>query len=221
MPHNRFFSPLPLNGPGTLPLSSEEARHLKVMRCKPGSEVDLIDGQGSLALATVVDREHLQIVSVQKFPKPKPFIQLLIAIPHSSHLDWMVEKMTELGVGTMTFFPGKLSVAKTIKLERVNRIALAATKQSGRLYLPTIEIIPKLIKPMKPAYFGSLDKNDDYLTAAEGDTVFIIGPEKGFHPIELQLFKDWGIPGKRLNNNILRAETACVAASAILLTRAH
>jgi 16S rRNA (uracil1498-N3)-methyltransferase len=111
-------------------------------------------------------------------------------------------------------------VSKTVKFERLNRLVIAAMKQSGRLYVPTLELKTKFEKPKQLCFYGSLNQEDTYLTSAKEDTAFIIGPEKGFHPTELEQFKEWNIFGKRLNHNILRAETASIAAAAILLTRA-
>jgi 16S rRNA (uracil1498-N3)-methyltransferase len=228
MPHDRFFSHVPLNKGGSIPLNPTEARHLKVMRHKAGDTVELVDGQGNLATATVIDSEHLQITQVAHQKKPLPEIHLAVALPHPSLLDWMVEKVTELGVDSLLFFPGKLSEFKTLKpnqIERLNRILIAATKQCGRLYLPTLTLSPPLknwAKPTMNAYFGSLDPKDGYLVdnqQTSKSTLFFVGPEKGFHAEEYALFQKWGIEGKQLNSNILRAETAAVAAAAILLTR--
>lgn len=214
MPHNRFYASVPLTG--TVELPEEEQRHLKVMRCQPGEAIEVIDGHGALAQGIVLEDKTVQIVSVKHYPKPKPFVQMSLAIPQAGHLDWMVEKLTELGVAKISLFPGKLSISAKVNLERVQRIVVAATKQCGRLYLPAIELLTQMEKPTLPSFFGDLEAQE-YLQPGQDPVNFFIGPEKGFHPIELQLLHQWGVISKRLSINVLRAETAAVAAASILL----
>ncbi len=218
MPHDRFF----VSQIGD-PLTQEEARHLKVMRKRVHDHVELIDGQGNLAIAEIVET-GFKILSLTKFPKPFLKVHLMIALPHPTHLDWVVEKVTELGVDSITLFPGKLSDSKTIKLERLERLATAATKQCGRLYLPKIDLKSPLPKwPKTQGFFGSMDTQDphilDVIEKTAENITFFIGPERGFDRSEIDLLKAWGCIGTRLNINTLRAETAAVAASTLLLTR--
>ncbi|MCB1119475.1 MAG: 16S rRNA (uracil(1498)-N(3))-methyltransferase, partial [Chlamydiia bacterium] len=162
MPAERFFAPLPHTS-----LTGEECRHLiRVMRARVGDTIELIDGKGTLTTAeiTAIDKERclLRPLKQHHFPPTLPPLILAQALPRQNRLDTIVEKGTELGMSTLWLFPGDRSEKKGVSLERLTAITIAATKQCGRLHLPTIALMPPLTEWENlptPTYYGTLAPN--------------------------------------------------------------
>jgi 16S rRNA (uracil1498-N3)-methyltransferase len=221
MPANRFFLEDPLTNPH---LSGEEFHHLKtVMRAKLGDTFEIVNGNGLLALAKIIQitNSSASFEIIQKTEEPPPSVQLILAqaFLRPSLLDWVIEKGTELGATQFWLFPASLSEKKEItpnQLKRLHHLTLSALKQCGRLYLPTIEIKPPLSlweKPKETLLFGSLDPHSKPFERIASSIVIVIGPEKGFSHEEHQILeKKLGGVGVKLHTNTLRAETAALCA---------
>ncbi len=229
MPHDRYYTPRPLSPDQTLVLSGEEARHARVMRAKAGGQIELINGKGAIATATLLEvkkRElEVRVEAVQMEEEPAPHLILAQALPKPSRLDLILEKGTELGASRFLLFPGERSEKTTLstnQLERAKRITIAAMKQSGRLYLPEIQLMPPLEKWTdfpKTALFGDLREGAPLLKNAlpEGpEAAFFVGPEAGFTEGEITLLEQRGAKGVKLHNLILRTDTAPLVALALL-----
>lgn len=233
MPEKRFFTPLSLEPQAAITLAGEEAHHLQhVMRCKVKDHVELINGKGFLADAEIIKTKketvELFIHSVREEKADSFEIILAQGMPRPNRLDPILEKCTELGVSQIWLFPGMLSEKKELKpsqLKRMENIVIAATKQSGRLFLPTIEAKPPLAKwqpPREPSYFGDIDPKAPALYSAwtqeppKNAVIFFVGPEQGFHSDELELFNTWGTKGVKLHHNILRTDTAPLCALSLI-----
>jgi len=223
MPVDRFFFDAPLKGP-SLKLSGAELHHLaRVMRVQEGEAVELVNGKGELASAKVVSlhKEYAELaVESHSFQGAGPEVVLAQALPRSSNLDWIVEKGTELGASAFWLFPGDLSEKKDVSengLERLKALTISAMKQSGRLWLPRIEIKPKLAAwgPVEGTLlFGDLSQEAKKMAPPlEAPIVFFVGPEKGFSKREEEFLRG-AAKGVRLHDNVLRAETAAIAALA-------
>lgn len=220
MPHNRFFVDSPFHAKERLELR-EEARHLKVMRIRPGEEIELVNGRNQLAKARLIDAQTAEILSIENKSPPFPII-LCQAIPRLNRLDTIVEKGTELGMTELWLFPGKLSEKKNIPLDRTQKIAISAMKQCGRLDLPLIKPAPPISQwdPLPhPAYFGDVSETaPPFLSIIQkGEGIcFIVGPEAGFTPEEEMDLKKMGVQGVKLHPWILRTDTAPVAALSLI-----
>ncbi len=223
MPADRFFIPSPLKAP-TVVLEGEELHHLaKVMRVRLGETIEIVNGQGELAEAEVIalDKKtaELKIISRQTAPPPPQILILAQALTRPSSLEWIVEKGTELGADEFWLFPGDRSEKKELspsQLRRLETILINALKQCGRLYLPKIVLMPSLDKWQAPngsLFFGEISSEAKLLQGPFAKTVmFFIGPEKGFSPEETKLLAKLKAKGISLHENILRAETAAIAA---------
>jgi len=220
MPANRYFIPSPLTSPIALP--KDELRHLKVvMRARAGDMLEVVNGEGVLAICKVLPSYQLDIVETKITPPPPEMI-LAQGFIRPALLDWVIEKGTELGATGFWLFPGDLSEKNSISeshLERLKHLTISALKQCGRLYLPTIEILPPIKqweKPPIPLFFGSLEPQAAVLTA-KPPAIIAIGPEKGFsREEEVWLKEKLDGKGAKLNNGTLRAETAAVCALSLL-----
>lgn len=232
MPHYRFFIDIPLQQQKECFLEGSEYHHMaKVMRLRVGDEIELVNGTGYLANATLVHLEKQHAVCLIKKalfeqPQKNPFI-IAQAILKGSSLELIVEKNTELGAHSIWIFPAIYSEKKVVSehpLERLRKHTLSALKQCGRLYLPEIRLFSSLTEVLKrpeiEVLYGDLSPSALPLSKTIRDpnktTVFVVGPEQGFHETELTLLRDHGAQGVSLHKNILRAETASIAASACL-----
>lgn len=229
MPHDRYFTENPITLGSYLSLDEEESHHLHVMRKHWGDCVEIINGKNCLAQACIIktEKKHtlLHITDLQIFSPPPPLI-LAQALPRITRLDEIVEKGTEIGATEFWLFPGEKSEKKEIKdkdLTRLKRITISATKQCGRLDLPSIKVKTALCSWGDnfsfPAFFGDLSKdasplNEEWIKK-EG-TIFFVGPESGFSDKEILILKKLNVKGVKLNPYILRAETASIVSLSLI-----
>jgi len=195
-------------------LSPEESRHaLRALRLGPGDRVTVFDPNETWTGEIESTAGKVTIRLVEQIPAPRlPHVVVAAAAPKGARLDWMIEKLAELGVAE--FIPVKFarSVVEPgeAKKKRMEKIARAAAKQSGA---PVMKISPERAVGQLPA--------DAWLAAPGGSErpptgggVVIIGPEGGFTSEEEARF------ARRfsLGPTILRIETAAVVAAARLLS---
>ena len=231
MPEKRFFIKGPLTVYSLFELTGEEAQHFKVMRCREGDNVEVINGEGNLAQAKVncIGKRTitLEILSIKTSSNPNFEIILAQAIPKINRLDTILEKSTELGVSKIILFPAEFSEKKELspnQLQRIENILIAATKQCGRLYLPVLELKPSLDKWAKPKsdalYFGDVSPNAPLFKnawdARTNNAMFFVGPEQGLSEKEEKLLKGWDAKGVKLHSNILRTDTAPLTALSLI-----
>lgn len=226
MPKERFFSPIPLINQAEVVLSEQEFHHLRhVMRMEEGEEVEIVNGQGVLAkgvIASIRKKEaHIELQTVNYTEKPVNTLILYQALPRIQRLDFIVEKGTELGMTHLYLFPGDKSERKGLtdkQLQGLKEQAISALKQCGRLFLPEIAWfgpIQSWPKFERNTYFGDLE-SEEYLKPGQGSVAFCVGPESGFSKNEIEALQQLGAEGRRLHPNILRTDTAAIAALAIL-----
>lgn len=224
MPAHRFFLNSPLTH-STLSLSEEELHHLKhVMRARPGDTVEIVNGKGTLVQARLLDATHLEITHRHQEPPPSRTLVLAQALTRPALLDWIIEKGTELGATHFWLFPGELSDKKELsphQLERLSTLLISALKQCGRLYLPTLEIKPRLLlwqRPPGTLLYGSFAPGAKPLQPhAPSPVIIFIGPEKGLSNGEESFLENkLHASPVTLHPNILRAETAALCALSVL-----
>ena len=225
---------------GRLEMTGAEAHHLAtVRRRRGGDEVELFDGQGGWARATICEIQRqkvvLEVTQVEKFDPPQGPAIIIAANPaKGERFDRLISKCTELGVNRI--YPVRYE--RTVKqaqggqvVERWNKLAIAAAKQCERLFLPVIaavEPLQNVLQRLKEEYpqgtilVGERDAEAEPLVevpmAQEAMTV-LIGPEGGFTRGELEELEGQGAIKVRLTDTILRVETAAMAAAAILTAR--
>jgi 16S rRNA (uracil1498-N3)-methyltransferase len=223
----RFYTTDKFLAGSTIYLSGNEHHHLsRVMRMREGDEIELVNGTGSLASAKVLkidkERTSVHIDKVEHSPLPKSQIMLGIPFMRPSKLEWVIEKGTEVGADAFYLYPADHSTQDSLsdhQIERLRNITISALKQSGRLHLPHLEILShleSLLKKEAEVFFG--DVRSSTLLFKQGSnepSLFVTGPESGFSKEELELLRTKG-NGVRINQNILRAETAPIVALSIL-----
>jgi len=223
MPIERFYVDTDLTTGSTVELTGAELHHLAhVVRLRPSDQAELINGRGALATAKLLhadtQKAQLQILHATHTPPPPPFVTLVVGMPRFSKLEWIIEKGTELGADAFFLFPNDCSEHKA---ERLRHLAIAALKQSGRLFLPSIQFYPNLktcLNESHTIYFGDTRPSAPLLIRTEPKMplLFVTGPEEGFSKEEVAILEGKGAIGVKLHQNILRAETAPLAALAVL-----
>jgi 16S rRNA (uracil1498-N3)-methyltransferase len=232
MPAERFYTTSDLIPSQEIFLEETEFHHLNnVMRAQAGDEIELINGCGILANAVITriekKRALITVQSILKNETNDKQIILVQALPRINRLDFIVEKGCELGMTELWIFPGERSERKELssnQIDRLKSITIAAIKQCGSLFLPEIIVKPPIKKwPYFsiPAYYGSLGSQSPLLTQIKNDKassqiIFCTGPEAGFTPEEEQKLTSLGAKGVKLHNNILRTDTASLAALALI-----
>ena len=213
--------------PNNAILSKEESFHcLKVLRCKKNELIHLTDGKGNL-FSAIIDNENIEACSLRKVKniyskKTKIKIHLVVAPPKSfQKSEWMIEKISEIGIDKVTFIYTQNSERRKIKLDRLEKISIAAMKQSNSLKKLKIKEITSFQNFLKnyhtndEKYIAHMDKNNELLkTIFKKNKSFtiLIGPEGDFSPSEIKDAYKKGFKGISLGNNTLKTETASIIA---------
>ncbi|MEN3185634.1 MAG: RsmE family RNA methyltransferase [Atribacterota bacterium] len=232
-----FFHPsLGENEVVTLP--PEEGHHLEVERIGAGEEIFLGNGKGQLFRGVYLGkREGKHWVEVRERVQEEnpPFsIWVWQAFLHApSRLDWLVEKLTEIGVSRIVFFPAHRSLVLGASFQRMGRwqkIVRSACKQSGRLTFPEVEVIESW-----NTFLTRLEKSSGTVLLtdfAASQTLFqvvgafretawnlVIGPEGDFTEEEKRVISALSqARGVKLLSKVLRSETAAVFGASILVS---
>ena len=224
-------------GPGRITLAGAEAHHLiDVMRLGPGASVELFDGKGTTAQAVIAETAaKTAALTVEKIQKhtARTGGQVIIAasVAKGRRFDWLIGKCTELGVDHIApvIFKRTVKQARNPSIvERYNNLAISAAKQCRRSFLPKITAPAKLEEtlamlendyPDAQLLLGGFGQKSTLVTMLANytkSTAVIIGPEGGLADDEIATIKESGATEVRLNDNVLRVETAGVAFAAIL-----
>lgn len=220
-------------------LPDEESVHaLRVLRLQPGDPIMLIDGQGSFFEAEVTGtashRCHYAVCR-QLPQQPLWTGHLHIAIAPTKMMDrmeWMAEKATEIGISQLSFLDCQFSERRTLKLPRLEKIVVAAMKQSRKAWKPQLdpmqdfqhfleahstgrryiahcyEEVPRtnLFDELRRTASGEVASDHD------ADALVLIGPEGDFSIREVEAAVRAGFVSVDLGQSRLRTETAALAA---------
>jgi 16S rRNA (uracil1498-N3)-methyltransferase len=233
-PRRVHLSALPA-APGTkIDLDSTQAHHARdVLRLRVGDPVELFDGSGRVAAAVIekCDPAHV-VVRVERCWIASRATQIVIAsaIPKGDRADWMVEKLSELGVSRFIPLATERSVVLpkgSNKLERWKRIATESAKQSRRAGVMQIDELAsvELVLSDRPQeatgwfYLSTEPSATPVLSSSfslHPSSFAFIGPEGGWSGREIEQFARAGLTAARLTATILRVETAAVVAAAVV-----
>lgn len=207
---------------------------LRVLRLRTGDRLVAFDGSGSDFDAEIIrtgrEEVELAIGSGRVIHSESALaITLFQGVSRGPRMDTVIQKATELGVTRIQPILAERSVvrldagAAERKREHWQRVAIAATEQSGRSRVPEVAA-PAAFAKLIPASSGyptrlQLDPRGEPLARQDitgGPVALLIGPEGGFSEAELQLALTSGFRRLRLGPRILRTETAPLAALALL-----
>lgn len=209
-------------------LPDEEALHaLRVLRLKAGDEIFLMDGKGSFfqAEVTMASTKHCFYEIKEVLPQQKTWkgnIHLAIApTKMMDRIEWMVEKITEMGFDEISFLNCQYSERKQLRIDRLEKIVTAAMKQSRKAWKPVVHpLLPfkQFIKQSMQGHryiahcYTEIERkdffNDIAKTHSEDDITILVGPEGDFSIDEVRLAMAEGYQSVSLGQNRLRTETA-------------
>ena len=226
-------------GKDSLILIDEEAHHVRVRRSQEGELLDVIDGEGCAYRVRIESiapkRVEAEIVERRPEWQESPIrLHLAAAVPKGSRFDLVIEKGTEVGVSSIVPLLTERGVARPggegKRVERWHRLARAAAKQCGRCRVPRIAELVELSTAVEElsrecglllmaAAVAGADLGD-VLTETTSPVALFIGPEGGFDPAEAAMLTERGARAFTWGERILRAETAAVVLSALVLDAA-
>jgi 16S rRNA (uracil1498-N3)-methyltransferase len=198
-------------------LDADASHHLaRVLRLRRGQPVTVTDGAGRWR-STVFGGDGVEATGdVVTVRRPEPPLTVAVAPPKGDRLEWLVAKCTEIGIDRVVVLEAEHSVVRWSgerlerQLDRLRRIAVEASMQSRRVWLPQIvgplpavEVLPGLAvaepggRPLVPT-----------------DVAIAVGPEGGWSPKELEV----AAATVSLGPNVLRVETAAVAAAVLMVS---
>jgi len=214
-------------------LVGAHADHLtRVLRARVGQEFDITTGsevRRGRIISISADRVAFELG--EQIPvSPNIQTTLLLSIFKFDRMEWAIEKCTELGVARIVPLIARrtethLAAAAAKRVERWQRIVVQAAEQSRR------NLVPEVCQPLKLkdalmlpggmrivlSEFESDVKLKDLLqSSSDGEVVIATGPEGGWTNEELSEFREAGWISASLGNTILRAETAAIAAAAVV-----
>jgi 16S rRNA (uracil1498-N3)-methyltransferase len=212
-------------------LDADESRHLSVLRKQIGDTIEITDGDGNLytcVLSSIGKKTAVAtIVNCKLHTYPWQNICIVVSpTKNTDRMEWMVEKLTEIGVGEIGFVKTENSERKEIKLERLEKKAVAAIKQSLKMRLPVLHTIQNFstfitnnkadVKLLAHCYQDEQRHSLNKLVGSNKKVVLLIGPEGDFSKQELSLAHQNGFQSVELGNSRLRTETAALVACTIL-----
>ncbi|MGV8983213.1 16S rRNA (uracil(1498)-N(3))-methyltransferase [Clostridium sp.] len=230
---HKFFVPKEnIDGDNAI-IDGEDVKHIyKVLRLKIGDKVSInnCEGKEYIGEITLIDKSEVKINLLEENPinNESPVeVYLFQGMPKSTKMDLIVQKNTELGVKAITPIITERVVVKTElkefkKVDRWNRIALEACKQSKRSLVPEINVpieFSDLLKQLKTMDLVVVPYENEkgygikrLMKTIEKESIskvaIIIGPEGGFEESEIHKLKEIGASIVTLGPRILRTETA-------------
>lgn len=215
-------------------LEGEEFEHAKnVLRIGVGAEVILLDNSGKeyTAVVSAVEKKRMLLSVVREevgAREANEDVCLLFGyLKNADKNEFIVQKAVELGVKKIGVFSSAFSSAymNANKLERLNKVAREATKQCLRSVAPTIEYFDTLDKALNACenYQNKLfacefaQGSETAVHALRGSVAIVIGSEGGFSREEAANASEKGYAMVSLGKRILRAETAAVALTSVVM----
>ncbi len=214
-------------------MKGRDAEHVHVLRMRPGEDMIICDGHGTDYKCRLVkaDKEQVEaeVIEVVRCPaEPSVKVTVLCGLPKGDKTDYIIQKCVEAGAYEILFFSSSRCIAKLgneeKKLERWQRIAEEAAKQSGRGIIPQVGWAGELADAFDVAVkkdvglfmyeTGEREAMGDVLEANKSvsTAAIVTGPEGGFAPFEAELAKIVGLHLCSMGERILRCETAPVVA---------
>lgn len=230
-------------------LPEEEARHaVRVLRLVEGDEIFIIDGEGSFyrCAITLAAPHHCAYEILEKIPQQPTWrghLHLAIApTKDMGRMEWMAEKATEVGFDEISFLETQFSERKSLRADRIDKIVIAAMKQSRKAWKPQVNALtafksfvdshatgrrfichcyPEItrkdfftaITASQQAAVASPQGSNCDMTASHADDITVlVGPEGDFSVEEVRYALERGFESVSLGQSRLRTETAGLSA---------
>ena len=223
---------------GMAVIRGRDAEHVRVLRMRPGEDLVICDAKGTDYRCRLVssgpEEAEAEVVEVVRCPaEPSVAVTVLCALPKGDRTDYIIQKCVEAGANEIVFFSSSRCVAKPDtpekKLERWQRIAEEAAKQSGRGIIPQVSWAGEYAEALNIANqkelklflyeTGERERLDAVLEANRDvkSVALMTGPEGGFAQFEADLARIVGLHVCSMGERILRCETAPVVATTAVM----
>jgi 16S rRNA (uracil1498-N3)-methyltransferase len=218
---HRFYTPELAEATTLFTLSEAESKHgIQVMRLKENDSIELFNGNGISAIATIIDahpkRCTVKIEKITIHPIEKIIHIAVAPTKNMDRMEWFIEKATEIGLTKLSLILCQNSERREIKLNRLEKTAIAAVKQSGRYFVPEIVDLTKWKDFLKQYPSGLIahcrEGEKMKIDTSFQNKVIVIGPEGDFTLEEIELALTTGYVPITLGENRLRTETAALVA---------
>ena len=227
MSNIRLFFPESLSTNLTLKLDKSQSHYLiKVMRMNIDKNFSLFNQNGEWEARIIkITKGIVEFLITKKIRSNnnEKEIWLAFAPIKLNYLNLMIQKATELGISKFIPILTERTIVRQINEKRLNKIIVEASEQSNRLKVPKLETIVKLDSFLKSnqktnIIFGDLNSNNNKLVVKDIEPICIlIGPEGDFTLKEREkILKLNNIIPLKINNNILRSETAAISMISII-----
>lgn len=230
---HRFYIKTPISGE-TFDVTDRDLVHQwrSVFRYNVGSQVILFDGSGIDYLCVLTSLRNLgaTVSVIKKTQTPdgtsRKNIWLCMALIKKDNFELAVQKASELGVNHIVPVICEHSEKRKLNMDRMQKIAVEASEQSGRGDIMTVHpitnlsgLLPSGVLPQEKIVFHPMGVSFKQYrdSTKEASFALFVGPEGGFSDKELKLFKQYNMPVVSLGSQILRAETAAIAVSSLFL----
>ena len=220
-----FYTPNPKSNI----LDGDEFYHcIKSLRKKEGDIIYTTDGKGNL-FKTKIEKIEKSLSYLEKKKKIKSISQKktnhvsICLIKSQSRIDWMVEKLTEIGINQISFISSQNCERNKLNFDRLNKKIISAAKQCNSLFLPKLNEIISLDKFLDKTenndnkFFADLESKNKLKTYGDNSySLLLIGPEGDFTREEKEKIKGFKFKSITLGDQILRSETAAVVGGYML-----
>lgn len=207
-------------------LDEDESKHaIRVLRIVAGDQVEVVDGKGQRVIAEV-SKDHpkrceLRIISRVQEPSPRPYYLHVAVAPTKSidRIEWFLEKAVEIGIDEVSFLECENSERTVVKMERMEKVAVSAMKQSQQSRIPILNqpmLFSEFIQNSKAenkfiAHCEETAKSSFHTFLPQSKSILmLIGPEGDFSTEEINLSKENGYSPVSLGATRLRTETAAM-----------
>tara|TARA_Y100000817_G_scaffold293607_1_gene266729 strand:+ start:348 stop:1049 length:702 start_codon:yes stop_codon:yes gene_type:complete len=228
MPNIRLFYSESLSNNLCGKLNKEQSRYLiSVMRLKINQDFSLFNKSGEWNSKIISINKGIIEFKIQNQLRQSNKVReiwLVFAPIKSNYFNFMLQKATEIGVTKLFPIITERTIVRKINEDRLNKILIEASEQSNRLTVPSIEKIQKLEKFLKDnkninLVFGDLNTENQKIELKDlsKPICVLIGPEGDFSEKERKKILEFeGVQSIKLNENILRSETAVISSLSII-----
>ena len=226
----QYFINKKININDEIELNEDVLYHLiKVLRKDSSYIFRICDLDSKIYEAHLIDNKRCRIIRLlDENNELKNNITCILCLIKSDKLELTIQKLVELGIKRIVLYKAVRSVLKikdVKKIDRFKKIVLEAAEQSHRNIIPELVYVDKLndLKQYlsKNNYICYESENDIVDIKVDDSITYIIGPEGGFEDNEYQKLCDLGFESISLGKRILRAETAAIYMSSIIVSKSQ
>ena len=208
-----------------LTISGESFHHFKnVYRGKPGTSGKIFNGSGLVAFGEVREIHKKELIfHVEKYKKYESSnsLKLILGVPKKEYFESIIRSCTQIGINEIMLVQTKFSPWNFKAYPRINKIIESSIIQSENPFSPSIVTLSNLemIKDVadKVVFFSTESSESENSVCRPEGSAFIIGPEGGFHPSEVELICSLKNTKRIcLPNPIMKSEVAVVYAAGLL-----